>query len=177
MSAFLLRNAILLAAACAGSPSPTDPQKGSPAMPFTLTSPEFSEGQPIPSQYTCDGPDLQLPVEWSGAPAGTTEFALVMDDPDARGFVHWVVVDIPVSASGIQGRLPTGAREGRNDFGRIGYGGPCPPSGTHRYDLTLYALSSSLGISGVPTADAVRSAAAGRTIAITRLTGRYTRRR
>jgi Raf kinase inhibitor-like YbhB/YbcL family protein len=146
-------------------------------MPFELSSSVFAEGGQIPRDYTCDGANSSLPLTWSGTPQGTVELALVMDDPDARGFVHWVVVGIPASARGIQGGLPTGAREGRNDFGRQGYGGPCPPSGTHRYDLTLYALSSSLGISGVPTADAVRSAAAAKTLATARLTGRYTRQR
>jgi Raf kinase inhibitor-like YbhB/YbcL family protein len=147
-------------------------------MSFTLTSSAFPEGGNIPAQYTCDGANVSLPLSWNGIPSGTVELALVMDDPDARGFVHWVLAGIPAAAGGLaEGGLPAGVSQGRNDFGRIGYGGPCPPSGTHRYDLALYALSSPLGAGGTPSADEVRSAAAGKTLATARLTGRYTRRR
>ena len=101
-----------------------------------------------------------------------------MDDPDARGFVHWLVVGIPASADGLSGgALPAGAREGGNDFGRTGYGGPCPPSGSHRYVFTLYALSEALQLSGTPTADELRRAAGGRILAEARLSGSYARRR
>jgi Raf kinase inhibitor-like YbhB/YbcL family protein len=147
-------------------------------MPFQLTSTAFAEGADIPSEHTCDGANRPIPLEWTGAPDGTAEFALVMDDPDARGFVHWVVVGIPGSATGLEGgSLPAGAREGRGDFGRAGYGGPCPPSGSHRYQFTLYALSSPLGLSGTPTAAEVRTAAADKTLAETHLNGLYTRQR
>lgn len=147
-------------------------------MAFQLTSTAFVEGGGIPAEHTCDGADRPVPLAWSGTPEGTAELALVMDDPDARGFVHWVVVGIPGDACALEGgRLPAGAREGRTDFGRAGYGGPCPPSGTHRYQFTLYALSEALSISGAPTADDVRAAAAGRTLAEAQLTGRYTRGR
>ena len=116
-------------------------------MAFTGLSTAFSQGEAIPKQYTCDGADQALPVAWSGIPAGTAELALVMDDPDARGFVHWLVVGIPPTAAGLDGAaLPAGAREGKNGFGRAGYGGPCPPSGTHHYVITLYALSAPLSL-------------------------------
>lgn len=144
-------------------------------MAFELTSTAFADGGPIPSDYTCDGPDLQLPLSWVGAPDGTSEFALVMDDPDARGFVHWVVVGIPADVSALADPLPAGAVHGRTDFGRTGYSGPCPPSGTHRYVLTLYALSAALGLGGQPTADAVRRAASERILATAILTGTYAR--
>jgi Raf kinase inhibitor-like YbhB/YbcL family protein len=104
------------------------------------------------------------------------EFALIMDDPDARGFVHWVVVGIPGSASSMGETLPAGARAGMTDFGVTGYGGPCPPSGSHRYVTTLYALLSALGVSTSPSAAEVRAAAAGKTLATAVLTGTYRRR-
>ncbi|MDP8904975.1 MAG: YbhB/YbcL family Raf kinase inhibitor-like protein, partial [Chloroflexota bacterium] len=126
---------------------------------FELTSPDFEPGGEIPRRHTCDGEDVAVALSWAGAPAGTAEFALVMDDPDARGFVHWLVVGIPASATELAGDpLPPGAREGRNDFRRQGYGGPCPPSGSHRYVFTLYALREPLAVTGVPTADEVRRA-------------------
>jgi Raf kinase inhibitor-like YbhB/YbcL family protein len=147
-------------------------------MPFELTSNAFTDGGEIPADNTCDGADRPIPLAWTGAPSGTAEFALVMDDPDARGFVHWVVLGIPMDAVALDGEsLPGGAREGRNDFGRTGYGGPCPPSGTHRYELTMYALGTSLGLSGTPSAADVRSAAVGKTLAQAKLTGTYKRRR
>ena len=146
-------------------------------MAFTLTSQAFSEGGAIPSEHSCDGGDKPIPLAWSGVPDGTAELALIMDDPDARGFVHWVVVGIPASASGLDnGNLPAGASEGRTGFG-VGYGGPCPPSGTHHYSFTLYALSEPLGGSGDPSADEVRAAAAGKTLAQAHLSGTYARER
>jgi Raf kinase inhibitor-like YbhB/YbcL family protein len=147
-------------------------------MSLTLTSSAFAEGSPIPKENTCDGADQPLPIAWSGVPAGTAELALVMDDPDARGFIHWVVVGIPATTSGLTGgALPQGARDGRTGFGRVGYGGPCPPSGTHTYVVTLYALSSPLDLPATPTADQVRQAAASQTLATAVLTGTYTRAR
>ncbi len=146
-------------------------------MTFMLSSPAVSDGGEIPSQYTCDGADEVLPVAWSDPPPGTVELALVMDDPDARGFVHWVVAGIAAPASSLGGSLPAGAVAGRNDFDNVGYGGPCPPSGTHRYRLTLYALSAPLSVAGTLTAAAVRAAAASKTLATATLTARYTRRR
>jgi Raf kinase inhibitor-like YbhB/YbcL family protein len=144
---------------------------------LTVTSSAFSAGGSIPSQYTCDGANQALPVGWSGVPAGTAELALILDDPDARGFVHWVVVGIPASASGVGGgaALPAGAREGKNDFGRVGYGGPCPPSGMHQYTVTVYALSAPLTVSATPTGNEVERAATGVTLATATLSGTYTR--
>jgi Raf kinase inhibitor-like YbhB/YbcL family protein len=144
---------------------------------FKLTSSDFADGGQMPSDLTCDGADRAPRLAWSGAPADTAEFALIMDDPDARGFVHWVVVGIPGSASSLEAKLPAGARAGRTDFGRTGYGGPCPPSGTHRYVTTLYALSEPLGLTGTVSALDVRRATHGETLATAMLTGTYRRQR
>ena len=149
---------------------------------FTLTSTAFTGGDTIPRRYTCDGEDVSPPLSWSGEPGGTgappAAYALIMDDPDASGFVHWVAVDIP---GGIT-ELPDGVRgasagvQGRNDFDRIGYGGPCPPRGRpHRYVFQLLALSRTLGLKGTPTAQEVRRAAAEVTIAEATLSASYSR--
>ena len=134
------------------------------AEPFSLTSPAFRAGDPIPREYTCDGEDRSPPLWWNGAPPGTQAFALIVDDPDARGFVHWVVADLPASLRGLAEGASTDSgagREGRNDFGRTGYGGPCPPSGSHRYVFRLYALSRPLRLKDPPTAPELRSAMGG----------------
>jgi Raf kinase inhibitor-like YbhB/YbcL family protein len=159
-----------------GSAGPTSTEV--PTMAFTLTSAAFTEGGPIPTENTCDGANKPIPLAWLGVPAGTAELALVMDDPDARGYVHWVVVGIPPSATGLGGDapLPAGARDGRRSGG-VGYTGPCPPSGTHHYVFTLYALSSPLSVPATPTADEVRQAAANSTLATATLSGTYTRSR
>ncbi len=146
-------------------------------MSFELTSPAFAEGESIPADFTCDGPDLQLPVNWVGIPAGTAELALIMDDPDARGFVHWVVVGIPAGAMSLGEPLPDGARHGRNDFGRARYNGPCPPAGVHTYVTTLYALSASLELGDAATAAAVARAAESVTLGTAVLRGTYSRAR
>jgi Raf kinase inhibitor-like YbhB/YbcL family protein len=146
---------------------------------FQLESPDVDEGGTIPRKFTCDGEDVSPALEWAGAPDRTAALALIVDDPDARGFVHWIVLDMSGSASG---GLPEGVspspdapRQGRNDFGRIGYGGPCPPSGTHRYVFTLYALDAPLSLPGTPGVADVRAAIEGHVLAEARLTARYTR--
>jgi Raf kinase inhibitor-like YbhB/YbcL family protein len=144
---------------------------------LTLSSPDFGEGQPIPRRYACDGDDTSPPLAWTGAPGDTAALALLMDDPDAGGFVHWVVFDMTASASG---SLPTGwskspdaSPQGTNSFGRVGYGGPCPPSGSHRYRFRLLALGQELALSGAPRAQEVLDAAAGHILAEATLTGTY----
>ena len=145
---------------------------------FVLSSPSFGEGGVIPMRHSCDGADVSPALAWEGAPRGTVAFALIIDDPDARGFIHWVIYDIP---GGSVGSLPEGvtptavAPQGRNDFGRPGYGGPCPPSGTHHYRFTLWALSSRLGLNGTPSAAEVRTASTTRILGHTTLTATYTR--
>lgn len=125
-------------------------------MTLTLTSSAFPNGGRIPRKYTCEGDDLSPPLEWSNAPAGTTSFALIVDDPDApdpakplRVYVHWVLYDIPPNAIGLvenasRGNLPPGTATGINDGKRAEWGGPCPPIGRHRYFFKLYALDTTL---------------------------------
>ena len=128
-----------------------------------LTSSAFVHQGEIPRRYTCDGENLSPPLAWSGVPAGTQSLALIVDDPDApdprapkRVYVHWVLYNIPPVATGLPeavalARLPAGTLEGLNDWGRTGYGGPCPPIGRHRYFHRLYALDKVLRDLGRPT--------------------------
>jgi len=115
-----------------------------PASSFEITSQDFKNNQPIPSIHTCDGNDVSPQFSWSGAPAETKSFALTCIDPDAPSgnFIHWLVYDIPASTTNFVqgGPLTFNVKEAVNDFGRKHYGGPCPPSGTHRYVFTVYAL-------------------------------------
>lgn len=150
-----------------------------------LTSTAFSEGSPIPSRHTCDGKDLSPALKWSGAPAGTRSLALIVDDPDAPGkiWVHWVVFDLPAGTSELpEDRpktqyLPGGAKQGLNDFRRLGYGGPCPPPGKpHRYFFKLFALDKELELKPGATRDQVEAAMEGHVLAQTQLMGTYQRK-
>jgi hypothetical protein len=144
------------------------------ATDLSLSSPAFPPGGQIPRRHTCEGEDVSPPLRWSGAPEGTAAFALIVEDRDARGFVHWVVADIAVGTSELVEGLKVGSvaggsaapTQGRNDFGRQGWGGPCPPpgSGDHHYVCTLLALSSPLRLGDSPSAAEVRAAASGRTL-------------
>lgn len=164
-------------AACGGD----DADVTVPEAPMTITlrSPAFADGDTIPRVYTCDGDDVSPSLEWSGVPAATTELAVVVEDPDAPGgtFVHWVVWGLDAGLPGLgQGEVPA-AREGRNDFGRAGWGGPCPPRGSdpHRYVFTLLALSEPLAVEAGASADRVKRAAEGKVLAEGRLIGLYGR--
>ncbi len=128
-------------------------------MPFTIKSSTIKPNQPIPIQHTGDGENYSPEISWIGAPAGTKEFAFICDDPDAPGgkpFVHWVVYNIPPTTTGLRERMidvksvpGSTMKQGVNDFGRIGYGGPHPPPGpAHRYYFKLYALSTPLNLEG-----------------------------
>lgn len=146
---------------------------------LSLESSAFRNGAAIPRRYTCDGANVSPALAWSGAPATAVSLALIVDDPDAGGFVHWVAFDLTGSASGALpegfSSSPDAPRQGRNGFGKVGYGGPCPPSGTHHYDFALYALDRKLGLTGAPSAAAVRSAMAGHVLAEAKLVGTYHR--
>ena len=149
-----------------------------PETTFLLTSPAFTDGDAIPRRHTCDGEDVSPPLAWSGVPAGAGALVLVVDDPDASGFVHWVAYDLPPDATGLaegDSTAPGAPAQARNDFGRVGWSGPCPPSGTHRYRFRLIAVDGPLGLGGTPAGRAVAAAAADRAIGETTLTGTYAR--
>ena len=123
-------------------------------MEIKITSSAFEEGGLIPAKYTCDGADVSPPLQWDAVPEGTKSIALICDDPDAPmgTWVHWVLFNLPSDAKELaenipaEETLPNGAKQGVNDFGRIGYGGPCPPGGTHRYFFKIYALDTEVGL-------------------------------
>jgi Raf kinase inhibitor-like YbhB/YbcL family protein len=148
--------------------------------PFVLTSSAFADGAAIPPRFTCDGADASPPLEWHGAPADARSFVLIVRDPDARGFVHWLAYDLSGSPDGaLPEAVPPSAAspdQGRHDFGNVGYGGPCPPSGTHHYVFTLSALDQMLGLGGSKRLDAVEAAMQGHVRASATLTGTYRRR-
>ncbi len=140
-----------------------------------LASGSFEDGGSIPSRYTCDGADVSPPLAWSEVPDGTQSLALIVEDPDARGFVHWVLANIPADTRELaEGEGDAIGTPALNGFGRSGWGGPCPPSGEHRYVFTLYALPGT--ISDATDADAVRGAAEASALARTTLTAVYARR-
>jgi hypothetical protein len=153
-------------------------------MAFTLRSPDFPNGGEIPRQFTCSGEDLSRALEWSGSPSGTKSFALIADDPDAPvgTWVHWVIFNIPAGAHSLpQGtekkdQLADGSRQGRNDFGKTGYNGPCPPPGKpHRYFFKLYALGSELALNPGARKSDVEHAMEGHILAHTEWMGQFQR--
>ena len=153
-------------------------------MKLTLTSSAFEAGGTIPKKFTCDGPDVSPALNWNDPPAGTQSFALIADDPDAPvgTWVHWVLYDLPATARSFdenvpkQEQLSNGARQGRNDFGKIGYGGPCPPPGKpHRYFFKLYALDAKLNLKAGATKADLEKAMHGHILAQGELMGRYGR--
>jgi hypothetical protein len=154
-------------------------------MPFTIDSPAFADGQAIHRQYTCDGEDKSPEIRFHGVPEGTRSLALVCDDPDAPGktWVHWVIYDIPADATALPEAVPTdeklksGARQGRNDFGRVGYGGPCPPRGpAHRYFFKAYALDARLDLPAGKTKAELLKAVEGHVLAEAKWMGTYQRK-
>lgn len=153
-------------------------------MILSLSSIAFQDGERIPVKHTCEGQDISPPLMWSESPQGTQSLALILDDLDAPGgvFTHWVLFKIlPDSrqlpeAIPTQAQLPSGALQGKNDFGRIGYGGPCPPPGRpHRYCFTLYALDRVLDLKAGVSKKQVLDAMQGHILAQGKLTGTYQR--
>ena len=149
---------------------------------FQLTSPSFQSESDIPAKFTCQGEDISPELAWKDAPAGTRTFALIVHDPDAPragGFTHWVVYNIPASVRQIPqdapkgDQLPGGGIQGRNDGGRVGYMGPCPPSGTHRYYFRLYALDAELNLQPGAGKDDLEQAMQGHLLQKAELMGRY----
>lgn len=151
---------------------------------LSVSSQAFQEGDRIPAKYTCQGQDVSPPLTWGEPPVGTQSFALIMDDPDAPVgvFTHWVIFNIPsdsrqlAEAIPTQAQLSSGALQGKNDFGRIGYGGPCPPPGRpHRYQFTLYALDQPLDLKVGASKKQVLDAMQGHILAQGQLMGTYQR--
>lgn len=131
-----------------------------------LTSTAFSDGGRIPDKYTCNGEDISPQLSWSGYPDGTKSFVIIMEDPDAPGgiFTHWVMWNIPASVNSLsegvpeKGRLDSGAVQSKNDFGKIGYGGPCPPEGSqHRYIFRVFALDTTIDTQASTKADVLNA--------------------
>ena len=156
------------------------PQEGKD---MKLQSPVFNEGDMIPEKYTCDGDDISPPLKWSDVPHSAISLALICDDPDAPAgtWVHWVIFNMPAHTSGlkefvpIERKLPDGSIQGTNDSRKIGYGGPCPPSGTHRYYFKLYALNRKLELESGATKWQLVQAMKGHILSEAQLMGKYKR--
>ena len=153
-------------------------------MSFQISSAAFSSGETIPKRFTCDGPDVSPQLSWKEAPARTQSFAVIMDDPDAPAgiWVHWVLYNLPANRKELpegiekQEQLASGALQGRNDFRKIGYGGPCPPRGTpHHYHFKLYALDTTLDLKAGATKADLERGMKGHILGETELMGRYGR--
>jgi hypothetical protein len=157
--------------------------RGGANMAITITSTAFTEGGMIPRDYTCDGRDISPPMAWTGVPEGTKSLALICDDPDAPvgTWVHWVLFNLPATANGLPQSMPpdkvleNGGRHGINDFRKFGYGGPCPPGGTHRYYFKIYALDTELVQEPGLTKAALLKAMKGHILAEGKLTDKYRR--
>jgi len=152
-------------------------------MAIEVSSPAFEDGGMIPAKHTCDGQDISPALQWQGVPGGAKSIALISDDPDAPmgTWVHWVLWNLPPDTQGLpehvppEPELPDGARQGINDFGRPGYGGPCPPGGTHRYYFKVYALDKTLALPGKTTKADLLAAMDGHVLAEGQLMGKYAR--
>lgn len=172
----------LVAAVACATEAPPLPEGDEMAL--SVSSPAFEEGGEIPVKYTCEGQNISPPLAWSEGPEGTSSFALIVDDPDAplRAFTHWVIFNLPADtrelAEGItpKGKLASGALQGRNDAGRSGYFGPCPPPGSaHHYRFTLYALDETLDLAAGAFKEQVLEAMEGHVLAQGQLVGTYQR--
>jgi Raf kinase inhibitor-like YbhB/YbcL family protein len=158
-------------------------KEGDKKMAITIISPAFEEAGMIPSKYTCDGEDVSPPLKLEGVPENTQSIALISDDPDAPmgTWVHWVMWNIPADTTEIsenvppEEKLPDGSVQGINDFRKHGYGGPCPPGGTHRYYFKLYALDTKLDLAGSSDKQQLLNAMEEHILAEGRLMGKYKR--
>ncbi len=152
-------------------------------MTVPLSSTAFAPAKPIPAVYSCTGRSISPPLAWTGAPAVTASFALIMDDPDAPigTFVHWVIFNIPANSKGLpeaippKNGLPDGSVQGRNGGGQVGYTGPCPPSGVHRYFFKLYALDAGLDLTSDANKDQLLKAMQGHILAQGELMGTFSK--
>jgi len=152
-------------------------------MEIEIASTAFDDGGLIPPKYTCDGADISPPLHWEDVPEGTKSIALICDDPDAPAgtWVHWVLFNLPAETRELAENippdrtLPNGARQGTSDFGRIGYGGPCPPSGTHRYFFKIYALDTQIDLAAGAKKAQLLKAIEGHILEQGQLIGKYKR--
>jgi hypothetical protein len=158
------------------------PAHGAEKPRLQIKSAAFQNGGDIPRKHTCDGGDISPALSWTDAPVGTRALALIVDDPDAPGgtWVHWVLYDLPASAKELpeasgSNSAPSGAKQGVNDFRKTGYGGPCPPGGTHRYDFKLYALDAPTDLKTGATKQQLLAAMKGHVLAEAELVGKYGR--
>ena len=168
----------------AGSSADSGPTQGGRTMALAISTTSFSNGGDIPKKFTCDGADTSPELSWSGAPSGTQSFTLIADDPDAPvgTWTHWVLYDLPATTTSLAesvskvDELGGGGRQGRNDFRKIGYGGPCPPPGKpHRYFFKLYALNAKLNLKPGATKQEVEQAMQSHILAQAELMGKYKR--
>ena len=164
------------------TPPTTDPTTPPEPEEMVITSTAFEEDGTIPVIYSCDGADISPELNWTGVPEGTQSFALILDDPDAPGgtFTHWVIFNIPADATGLEENVPktatlaSGAIQGRNSFGMIGYGGPCPPLGqSHRYFFTVYALDTALDLASGASKAQLLAAIEGHILAEAEIMGNF----
>lgn len=170
----------LLAACTTTTVTPT-PQEA--PMALTLSSSAFAPGKPIPAEFSCKGQGISPALAWTGAPANTASFALIVDDPDAPSgtFVHWVIYNIPASSKGLAQAVPPqptfddGTAQGKNSANHRYYDGPCPPSGTHRYFFKLYALDARLDLAPGATASELQKAMQGHLLAQGELMGTFSK--
>ena len=170
---------------CSAQPeAKVPPQSEAKASSLKLAAAAFKSGGSIPRKFSCEGADISPELTWTGPAAGTQSFALIVDDPDAPAgtWVHWVVYDLPATARHLPEGVPQGddvaggGRQGLDDFGKSGYGGPCPPSGKpHRYFFKLYALDKTLGLDAGASKSAVEQAMQGHILTQAELVGRYGR--
>ena len=177
MSTLWLLVLVTAATACEGSSIREETVVHAPDV-ITVSSPAFREGHSIPARFTCDGDGQSPPLDWQGVPTDAAALALVVDDPDAprKTFVHWVVLDMPVETTGLDANtVPSSAVQARNSAGHASYFGPCPPSGTHHYRFTVYALSKRTGLRDGAQVDQALHAVESTATAQGRLIGTYAR--
>jgi Raf kinase inhibitor-like YbhB/YbcL family protein len=180
----IVTGVLLLSAYCLMLPGLRGQSQGGHAMAFSLSSKSFPSGEDIPKKFTCEGADVSPELSWTDPPANTKAFALIADDPDAPAgtWTHWVLYDLPADVKDLpestskSAELPSGARQGKNDFGKVGYNGPCPPPGkSHRYFFKLYALDSKLNLKPGATRQEVERGIASHTLGKAEWMGRYKR--
>ncbi len=175
---------LTLVCSCSSRNAYTESKGKASKMSIQVTSSAFAEGGSIPWKYGCDGANVSPPLGWASVPDTTKSIALIVDDPDApaKTWVHWVVYDLPASLRELPEKvrpdekiLGNGGRQGTNDFGKIGYGGPCPPSGSHRYFFKVYALDKVLDLAPGATKAQLLKAMEGHVLAEGQLMGKYAR--